>query len=152
MFACGTVHNCSSYLASMITYLDSTSYEVKKTWIFTINATGTKNTFTIDEEVICEHGYLILYTHTGTASGGHIAIDQNDATYTDYVFKNGSLTPLLNTSKKRFMVGLNTEKVIKYKVVTTSPKSYNYPGQVVIVAHLFGSFYFPFSIMVTDGN
>ena len=152
MFDCGTTIDCRTYLTSMITYLDSTAYEVKKTWTFSINATGTKNTFTIDEEVICENGYIILYTHTGTASDGQIAIDQNNAAYTDFVFTNGSLSPLLNTNKKRFMVGLNTEAVVKTKVVTTSPKSYNYPGQVVIVAHLFGSFYFPFSIMVTDGN
>ena len=152
MFDCGTTINCSSYLTSMVTYLDSTAYEVKKTWTFNINATGTKNTFQIDEEIICEHGYLILYTHTGSVSDGQIAIDQNDAAYTDFVLTNGSLSPLLNTNNKRFMVGLNTEMVVKSKVVTTSPKSYNYPGSVVIVAHLFGSFEFSFPVLVTDSK
>jgi hypothetical protein len=102
------------------------NYDVIQSWVF--NLTEKTNVFPIaSNNVICQPGYLFLYTLIGD---GRIAYDASASTISDYKMgTNNTVNKINSTMNLRFNILVILKSVEKEFTSTSLAKLFSYPGQ-----------------------
>ena len=96
-----------------------------QSWVF--NLTETTNVFLVHDSVLCQPGYLFLYTLIGD---GRIAYDASASTISDYKMGlNNAVAKIDSTINLRFNILVQLKSVEKNFNKASLAKLFSYPGQ-----------------------